>query len=242
MYDLHCHLLPGIDDGPDTMDQALAMARHAVASGITHSIVTPHVHPDRYDNDHHSIQSELSSYKSALRAAQIPLQIGMAGEVRLSAEILTLVEENRIPFLGEWQGNKVMLLEFPHGHIPPGSDKLVEWLLKRDILPMIAHPERNKGVMRDRRQLEPFVKLGCLFQVTAGSVAGNFGGPAQRCAEDLLAAEVVTVLASDAHNLNSRPPELRAGVEAASRIIGEANAQALVVDNPVKLVGSQFDD
>lgn len=242
MIDLHCHLLPGIDDGPDTLEQALELARIAVANGITHSVVTPHVHPGRYENDSASVERALATFRGALQAAGIPLQLGYAGEVRLSVEVLAMVEQERVPFYGEVDGYRVMLLELPHSHVPPGSDALVGWLLDRRIRPMIAHPERNKDVMRSLDKLQPFIEAGCLFQVTAGSVAGLFGDYALRVACAMLEAGHVTLLASDAHNRDFRPPRLDHGRDAAARLIGEKAARRLVYDSPRALVTSQFPD
>ena len=143
MIDLHSHLLPGIDDGARSLEEALQLARVAVNDGITHMTFTPHIHPHRFENTNATIRPVFDSFKQALLDHSISLSIAMASEVRLSAEVLTLVAENEIPFLGNWQGKHVLLLELPPGHIPPGSDKLVRWLLDRNIVPMIAHPERN---------------------------------------------------------------------------------------------------
>lgn len=241
MIDLHCHLLPGIDDGPASMAEALALCRHAVAAGITHSVVTPHVHPGRYANDAPSIAVVAASLRRALTEAGIPLAISFSGEVRISPEILPMVEAGLIPFHGEWEGRRVMLLEFPHSHIPPGSDRLIRWLQQRGITPLIAHPERNKDVMRDLGRLHEFVAAGCLFQVTAGSLAGRFGGAAQERACDIVLAGWATVLASDAHNLHARPPELAEGLAVAIELVGECAARALVMENPWLIVAKRFE-
>lgn len=237
MIDLHSHLLPGIDDGARSLDESLQLARMAVADGITHITFTPHVHPGRYENTLSTIQPVFETLKQALEAEAIPLSVSMAGEVRLSAEVLMLVAQNQVPFLGEWDGKKVMLLELPHSHIPPGSDKLVKWLLDRNILPMIAHPERNKDIMQNLDLIAPFVEMGCLFQVTAMSVAGGFGVPAAQRSMDILEKGWATVIATDAHNLDRRPPVLSEGYAAARVFIGEDAARELVFDNPRKIAG-----
>lgn len=237
MIDLHSHLLPGIDDGARSLDESLQLARMAVADGITHITFTPHVHPGRYDNTLSSIQPVFEKLKEALENEAIPLSVAMAGEVRLSAEVLMLVAQNQVPFLGEWDGKKVMLLELPHSHIPPGSDKLVKWLLDRNILPMIAHPERNKDIMRDLGLITPFVEMGCLFQITAMSVAGGFGLPAAQRAMEILEKGWATVLATDAHNLDRRPPVLSEGYKAACAVVGKDAADELVAENPRKIAG-----
>jgi protein-tyrosine phosphatase len=110
-------------------------------------------------------------------------------------------------------------------------------LLDRNIRPMIAHPERNKDVMRSLDKILPFLEAGCMLQVTAGSVAGAFGTVAQRRAFEMLERGWVTVLASDAHNCKYRPPELEPGRAAAARVIGEAAADDLVRYRPASILG-----
>lgn len=242
MIDLHCHLLPGIDDGPDTLEQALELARLAVSNGISHSVVTPHIHPGRYENDASSIAQSLSDFRRAIAEAGIPLQLGFAGEVRLGPEIMAMISNLEIPFYGELNGEKVFLLELPHSHLPPGSDKLIQWLLDRKIRPMIAHPERNKDIMRKRDKIKPFVEMGCLFQLTAGSIAGSFGEPALEASRDLLEMGCITIIASDAHNIAYRPPRLDHGRDAAAEIVGIEVATEMVSARPAQLVAGQFQD
>ncbi|MFH1869652.1 MAG: CpsB/CapC family capsule biosynthesis tyrosine phosphatase [Pseudomonadota bacterium] len=237
MIDLHCHLLPGIDDGPEDLATALRLARHAVAAGIRTSVVTPHMHPGRYANRAANIRAAAASFQQSLDADGIALKILCSAEVRLDHEILSWVGEEQIPYLGHWQGERVMLLEFPHSHVPVGADKLVAWLLKQGIRPMIAHPERNKDILRSIDKLLPFVRLGCLLQVTAGAAAGSFGEHAQARAVDLLSRGWVTVLASDAHNMEARPPELEPGRVAAAKIVGEEESWKLVRDRPAEIIG-----
>lgn len=238
MIDLHCHLLPGIDDGPEDLATALRLARHAVVAGIRISVVTPHMHPGRYANRAANIRAAAAGFQQSLDAEGIALKILCSAEVRLDHEILSWVGEEQIPYLGHWQGERVMLLEFPHSHVPVGADKLVAWLLKQGIRPMIAHPERNKDVLRSIDKLLPFVRLGCLLQVTAGAVAGSFGEYAQARAVDLLSRGWVTILASDAHNMEARPPELEPGRVAAAKIVGEEESWKMVRDRPAEIIGS----
>lgn len=240
MIDLHCHLLPGIDDGARDLEQALCLARMSVADGITHCVVTPHIHPGRYTNTLGSITEVFTAFKAVLVKEGIPLQLGIAAEIRLSEEILDMVATRQVPFLGNWEGGKVLLLELPHSHIPPGVEQLIHWLRKQKIRPMIAHPERNKDVLRDFRKVLPLARLGCLFQVTAGAVAGDFGeGPKQR-ARELLERDLVTALATDAHHEVRRPPVLEKGRRAAEAIVGESKSWELVRLNPARIAASHF--
>jgi protein-tyrosine phosphatase len=242
MIDLHCHLLPGIDDGPETLDEALDLARYAVQHGIRRAVVTPHIHPGRYDNELATISPVFEAFRSALVANNIPLELSFSAEVHVDPAILALVAEERLPFLGVVGDYRIILLEFPHGNIPVGSDKLVDWLLQRRIRPLIAHPERNKDVIRDWRKIAPFVSMGCWLQVTAGSVAGDFGPNARDTALTLLEQGWVRILASDAHNIEHRPPEMEEGRQAAGKVIGEAESWLLVRDNPAMISATHFPD
>lgn len=236
MIDLHCHLLPGIDDGPATLDEALALARLAVANGITEAWVTPHIHVGRWDNEREGIARAVAAHRLELERADIALALGFAAEVRLAYEVVPLIEAGQVPFLGVLDGHKVMLLELPHSHVPVGSDKLVAWLLGRGIRPMIAHPERNKEIMRYPDRLRPFVEAGCLVQLTADAVAGEFGADCEARAIEFLENGWVTVLATDAHDVASRPPRFAAGLAVAGRILGAAAAQDLVEATPRRIV------
>ena len=100
MIDLHCHFLPGIDDGPETVDEALALARAAVADGITHSMLTSHIDPDRYVNQRSSLEGVFASFAEQIRAARIPLELRLGGEASLCPELMDLIADNKAPFLG----------------------------------------------------------------------------------------------------------------------------------------------
>jgi protein-tyrosine phosphatase len=242
VIDLHCHLLAGIDDGPATMDESLELARIAVADGISHCVVTPHIHPGRWDNAAESIALHCQELRSALEQQGIALQLGYAAEVRLGEHILEAVTAMKIPFYGELDGQQVMLLEFPHGHILPGSEQLISWLLGKNIRPMIAHPERNRELMRNPDRISPFVQLGCLLQVTGGSLLGQFGEPAMDMARWLMRQDMVYVVASDGHNSGPRPPRLLESMQWVRSEFGEQRAQRLYRENPSRLVKAQFPD
>ena len=229
--------MPGIDDGPEALDESLEMARLAAVEGITRSVVTPHIHVGRWDNDRARIEAAAARFRAALAEAGIALEVGFAAEVRADYAVLQLIEEGRVPFLGTLDGHRVMLLEFPHGSVPVGSVKLIDWLFARNIRPMIAHPERNKDVMRDPDKLAPFVDAGCLVQVTADALEGGFGELSRDRAVDFLERGWVSVMASDAHDCVARPPRLSRGLAVARRIVGEAAAQEMVRGLPSRILG-----
>ena len=186
MIDLHCHLLPDVDDGATDDQNSIALLKMAIADGITHMVLTPHIQPGRYQNTRQSLQQPFEKLQALVKQLNLPISLGIAGEVRLSAEVLSLYSADSLPFIGHWQDKQVMLLELPHDGIPVGSEKLVDWLIQRDIMPMIVHPERNKAIMHDIHKADPFIERGCLFQLTAMSVTGKFGVHAYHCAQQFL--------------------------------------------------------
>ena len=240
MFDIHCHFLPGIDDGPDTLEQSLQMVDMAVQNGITHAVVTPHIIPGRYDNSLKSISESFTQFNKELVNRHTEIKLGMAAEIRLDPIIMKMVEENKLPCLGKYHGKKVFLLEFPHDVVPQGSLEMVDWLSKKNITPVIAHPERNQAIINNINILDPFLKKHCLLQITAASLTGVFGKDPQKTGTRLLKNHQVFAIASDAHNLHKRVPDLQQGLLAAEKIIGKKQAQRLVVDNPRELTHSLF--
>lgn len=239
MIDMHCHLLPGLDDGPATLAEAVELARVAVDDGITDSVVTPHIHPGRYDNHRQKIDLYLRAYRLALAKHGIPLTLHMGAEVRVSMESLDLLKREQVPFVGEHRGMAVLLLELPHSHVPVGCMQLVDKLLSMNIRPLIAHPERNKAMMDNPRRVEPFVSAGCWLQLTAGSVTGAFGKGAQKLAHQLLDEDAVRVVATDAHNLTTRRPELRPAHTWISQRWGGDVANDLMLRNPRQMLAQR---
>jgi protein-tyrosine phosphatase len=232
MFDLHCHYLPGVDDGAETLDQGLQLAAAAVANGIEGAILTPHVHPGRYANTRSALQPHFKVFSRALADAGIPLQIRLGCELRLSADSIELLALGEVPMLGFWNSQPVLLLEFPHETVPVGALQAVEHLRTRGYLPMIAHPERNKTLIRDPLRLRSFIEAGCLAQLTAASVCGHFGPPPLRAALAMIEQGWITLVASDAHNLTHRPPVMAEAREALATRYGPDVAHRLTVESP----------
>lgn len=235
MIDIHCHLLPGIDDGPPDDAAALALARALVDDGVTQVVCTPHVFPGRYENRRSSIADEFDRFAALLEASGILLPLRYAGEVRLTPEVLDLLPRHELPWLGRENGRYTMLLEMPDGQIPLGADRFVRLLLDRGVRPVIVHPERNRAVMDDPARIEPLVRMGCALQLTAGSLLGDFGPRAQATAVHLLDQGQVQAVASDAHNLTGRRPRMRAANEWLTRHYGADAARHLTREGPAQL-------
>ena len=232
VIDIHCHLLPGVDDGPPTVAAALQLAQALVDDGITHVMATPHVFPGMWNNTSTNIAPACERLRVQLESAGIPLQISWAGEVRLTPEALDLLDQGQLPLLGHCDGDNLMLLEMPDAQIPIGADHFVTALRARGVRPVLVHPERNKGVMANPERLRPLMDQGCLVQVTAGSLVGQFGAQAQHTAEALLERQWVSAVASDAHNLRGRQPRMRDAREWLRKHLGEPIAKRLTWTNP----------
>lgn len=237
VVDLHHHILPGVDDGADDLATAVAMARLAVAEGIGTIAATPHTFDGVHDVPRAAALAAHAQLVEALAAAGIALQLRVAAEVRLHEDIPTLLATTPAVTLDE--KGRFLLLELPHESVPPSLPDFLFRLRARGTTPVIAHPERNLAVRRDPGIIRPWLDLGARLQLTSGSVTGAFGEPIRRCAELLLREGVVHLLATDAHSPHKRPPIVQAAFAAASAIVGEDGARALLVDNPARIFAGE---
>ena len=244
MIDLHCHYLPGVDDGAQDLASALALIRAATANGISASVLTPHLYPGRWDNTLSRVADKFREFKRAVADAGLTMQLYLGAEVHLLPESLALLASDELLYLGGVNGKKVLLLEMPDGQIPVGALSAVKVLVARGVVPMIAHPERNKDVIRNPRKIEPFLQEGCMLQLTAASVCGLFGASANQTATKLLDAGWVTVVATDAHNLAHRPPILAEARAELARRYGSEAAMQLTLGNPAAIIDgrAQFEE
>ncbi|KAB2926745.1 MAG: capsular biosynthesis protein [Candidatus Contendobacter sp.] len=229
MIDLHCHLLPGIDDGAPDLASSLAMARIAVADGIAATACTPHIYPGMYDNSGPAIRRAVAELRTRLDEAGIPLRLTLGADVHIAPDLVAGLRAGRVPTLHD---SRYFLLEPPHHVAPPRLAETVFDLLAAGYVPVITHPERLSWI-EDR--YETFVELarqGAWLQVTAGSLTGRFGKAAQYWGERLLDEGWVHILATDSHGVDRRPPLLAEGQRAAERWLGAREARHLVVIRP----------
>ncbi|MCP3705220.1 CpsB/CapC family capsule biosynthesis tyrosine phosphatase [Pseudoalteromonas sp.] len=237
MIDLHNHYLPGIDDGPADLSGSIELLEAAVDDGITHFMATPHINPGTFDNATAGIRGIAQDLFAQLPSTlKQKISLYFAAEVRICAELPFMLQSGDIPLLGSWNGKKVLLLEFPHSHIPVGAEQLIDWLLSNGILPMIAHPERNRDIWKKPAKLTPFVKKGCLFQITAGSITGDFGELSQQRAIELLKQSIATIVASDSHSVKRRPPRMSAAAGVVSKVLDEHTTETLFIQNPGRIL------
>jgi len=227
MVDVHCHILPGVDDGPDTIEESLAMAESAIVDGITHVVATPHASSE-HNFDYRRVQQLRDRLQTEIGER---LKLATGCDFHLSPENLEALRRNSSPFCINQRD--YLLVEFNEISIPPALDETLHDLLLRRIRPVITHPERNAILRRQRERLANWVRLGCYVQVTAGSLTGGFGPRAQEDSLCWIAQGLVHLVASDAHNTRRRPLKLQTAYNLVREQFGEAKARALFDDNPL---------
>jgi protein-tyrosine phosphatase len=234
LIDLHAHLLPGVDDGPGSLDEAVALGRAASAAGTRTAAATPHI-DYLYDVAPAQLAERVSALQTALRQAGVPLEVVGGGE--LAAERVAELSGEDLAAIG-LGGGPWILLECPlaprAGSLAPAVAHLQS--LGRRVL--LAHPERSPAVHRDQRELRGLVESGARCALTASAFVGRFGRPAQRLAERLLREGLAHVLSSDAHDRRARSPDLRPGLAAATRGLdrGDLLARWLTEEAPAAIL------
>ena len=241
MYDIHNHIIPDIDDGAEHLDMSVEMLEMAAAQGISHMVLTPHLHVGRYSQTKQEIYAAFRQLERDLfdRGVHEP-QLAVAAEIRFNEYTQEAVMNQEVPYLGQWEGDRVLLLEWPAGSVPPTALPFCQWLRDQRIRPLIAHPERNRDVQKNYKVLKPYVEMGCLFQLTSASIIGRLGDRIQRISRKLVEMEWVHVVASDAHHPIRRPPDLQQGYETLVSWVGSKKAKQFVYDNPRAITKSLF--
>lgn len=207
--DLHCHILPGIDDGSPDLATSLALARAAVADGIGTILATPH-HLDRhYVNSAGKVQVATAAFQEQLDDLKISLRVFAGQEVHLNGQLTADLGD----VLGMDAQRRYVLLEFPHEMVPAYADEVIFQLACDGMTPVIAHPERNAELIAHPEKLYNLIERGSLAQVTATSLVGTFGKQVKRTAEEFVRCGLVQVVASDAHALKKRGFAMTAAYE-----------------------------
>ena len=235
MIDLHSHILPGIDDGARTMDDAIVLIQQSIAADVTHIVCTPHIHQGVYDNNLSTILNAYDQLCYEVKSKALPIKLAYSGEVRICPEIVSWVTNKELPFLGSWEGRLVLLLELPHSHVPPGVENLIKWLLKSGIQPVIPHPERNRDIIADYRKATNLKKLGCLFQVTAGAFTNRFREQVKDVAEKMLNDGLIDYIASDMHSIDRRPNDMRAARAELENLVSAEEVLRLTHTTPAQI-------
>ena len=229
MIDLHCHILPGIDDGARDLETSIAMARAFVADGVSVVACTPHILPGLYHNSGPEIRNATAQLQRVLNERGIPLHLATGADNHVIPEFVSELRAGKLLSLAD---SRYVLVEPPHHVAPPRLEELFFSLTTANYVPVLTHPERLTWINSAYASMERLSEAGAWFQVTAGSLAGDFGRNARYWAERLLDEGRVHLLATDAHDLKSRPPRLSCGRDLAAKRVGDIEAENLVVTRP----------
>lgn len=202
MIDLHCHILPGIDDGAENIEASIAMAEKAISQGITHILCTPHHNNGRYENPKDSVIHSVSVLQTELDKRNLNLTLLEGQEVRITGELIDEINQNRILFTD--LDDTYILIEFPTMDIPAYTEQIFFEIRALGKIPVIVHPERNAKFREDPNLLISFLEIGCLAQLTAPSIVGIFGKSIRKTAIEMVKHNLVQMVASDAHGVKKR--------------------------------------
>jgi protein-tyrosine phosphatase len=237
MVDIHAHLLPNLDDGPDDMDAALAMCEAYVAQGVGTVVATPHMADGAYNITPDETRLGVERLNEACAEADIDLRVLPGGEVRVAAGLFEMIEAGEVLTLGD-AGTHV-LLELGPGPTPP-LERLIEELLRQGVTPVLGHPERHPEFWRRPGPLTDWARMGCLYQVTAASLTGRLGRRPRRLAQAMVEAGMVHAVASDAHSSRGkRRSVMDRAYRGLSRVAGRRVAQHLMAEAPGTMIGVQ---
>lgn len=220
IVDLHCHILPKIDDGSPNLESSLMLAKQAVNDGVTHILCTPHHLDNEYVNHKDDVIKITNEFQKELTANQIPLHVFPGQEVHINGDLVSKYDD----LLGIDANKRYMLLEFPHGNVPEYAEQMIFKLKKLGTTPVIVHPERNSEIQSDLGLLYNFIEKGALAQVTATSYIGGFGEKVAKISKQMLEHNLVQIVASDAHTLKGRKFVLHEALNQIADDFGENKA------------------
>ena len=229
--DIHCHILPGLDEGPSCSAEAVQMLRMAREDGTAGIVATPHILDGVFNNTKRTIAQSVED----LNALNTGIQLYMGAEVRISRNLKERISRDELPLLNN---SNVLLLELPAYLLPPlpELEAIITDLRMSHITPIIAHPERNIPILHDLSIMARLIRCGAAFQVTAMSITGHSGRRTQKAALDMIQEGYVHAVASDAHDATKRPPLLSRAYTVIAKNFNADEAQRLFCDNPLKII------
>jgi protein-tyrosine phosphatase len=272
MIDLHVHILSGLDDGAKTLEESIQMCWISYRDGVRTIVATPHTLNGLYLNGRETILAKLKElnealmkfgirnaefgikepnaalhtpqsemfFNSAFRTPHSALKILPGADIRLSEMTLPYLDQGKMMTIRD--GKKYLFLEFPFQGIPYQTEEVIFQIMTRGVIPIITHPERNLEIEQRPQRYYEMIRMGCLGQVTAMSLTGEFGSRVRQIAERLLKNKLIHFIASDAHSTDGRPPILSEGVRAAEKIVGKEEAQKMVTKYPQAILEGRKPD
>jgi len=254
MIDIHAHILPGLDDGPEDIEESLKMCRLAERDGIHTIIATPHINPGLYEPSKEIILSKVTELNRILSRSvrsdrqdrpkcqkdQTNLKVLPGSDIHLDSLLSKGLRKDELLFIND--NRRYILLELPDYFLFNPAKKFLADLRQEGIIPIISHPERNALIQSNVEMLSDFIRLGALSQITAMSIMGYFGKKAKDAVQIFLRLNLAHIIASDAHSSAHRPPVLSGAYSEVSKIIGRENAWKMVNEIPLAIIeGKTFD-
>jgi protein-tyrosine phosphatase len=237
LIDVHFHCLPGIDDGPNDWDSAVALCRAAASDGITTIIATPHVLRDRWLNEDAGARDQLVAQLNSLLGGFPAVVPGC--EYYFSADALELWEQGKAGPLIGLNRSDYLLVEFPALRLPEQVEDVLYEMTLAGVKPVIAHPERNYVFAEQPERLQRLVEMGAIVQVTAASITGGFGRAAQSATEEFFRRGLIHIVASDSHSIDRRPPAMSAARDAVQQRWGREAVSLLFEAMPAAILKNE---
>ena len=237
MVDMHSHILYNVDDGANSIETAMLMLQEAALEGITNIIATPHSFHPLHDVPASVVFKQVACLNDQLVQQHIKLTVHTGQEVRLVEDLPEKIDSNEALTLAN---SKYLLLELPSSTVPQYTKSIVLALQSKGIIPIIAHPERNKAIAERLSKLEELIRAGAMAQITAGSLAGLFGKSIQKLSLELVRANLIHTYGSDAHNLTTRPFLFDAGLTYLEKHNLYASVDILLENNTCILENKDF--
>ncbi|HEY0222622.1 MAG TPA: CpsB/CapC family capsule biosynthesis tyrosine phosphatase [Lactovum miscens] len=237
MIDIHCHILPEIDDGAKTVEDTLTMLKVAIEEGITVITATPHHNP-KYKNERSLILQKVQEVEQIIKENNLPIQVLPGQEVRVYGEVIADFKDNKL--LTAADNSRFMLIEFPSDHVPGYASHLFYQMQSNGLQPILVHPERNSAIIENPNILYDLVNQGVLSQITASSVTGYFGRKIQKLTYQIIQNNLTHFIASDAHNMASRSFKMKEALKIVEDEFGfelseyyKKNSEQVVIDGQI---------
>ena len=233
MVDIHCHLLPGVDDGSKSWEMSEEMCQVAAADGISHIVCTPHAN-DEYPYDRDTLKRSLEELRVRTLAQGLNLEFSLGCDFHFSYDNIqaALSDPDRFTI----SGTDYLLVEFSDYSISPAAGDALQRFISMGLTPIVTHPERNLTIQKKPEMVLRFAELGCVIQLTANSLTGHWGEGAKKMCRWLLDRDAAHVFASDAHDPSFRPPVLSRARDTIASQYGEVVAKAVVDENPLAII------
>jgi protein-tyrosine phosphatase len=236
MIDIHLHILPGVDDGPETMEEAVELAGVLVQEGVGAAIATSHYNDLFLQRSAWEIKERVADLQRVLDERGVALRLFPGHEALIKPGLVEDIQSGRLGTLNE---SRYLLLELWNNAWLPEIERVIFELRAFGIVPIIAHPERYRAIQQDSERLLRLIEQGVLTQLTAGALLGMQGNSTRKCAETLLKKGYIHCIASDAHGIGTRPPALRRSLEIVEQMVGAVGVQQLIDKRPLAIMQNE---